>query len=67
MLAYHCDSNVILVEPFQSRNDRHCIPAYTRLMTRLKARGHTVDHQVLDNEAGTEYIRTITEDWKATY
>jgi len=67
MLAYHCDSNAILVEPFQSRADRHRIPAYTRLMSRLQARGHTVDHQVLDNECSAEYIRTITEDWKATY
>jgi hypothetical protein len=69
MLAYHCDSNAILVEPFQSRNDRHRIPAYNRLMSRLKARGHIVDHQhqVLDNEASAEYIRVITEDWKATY
>jgi hypothetical protein len=67
MLAYHCDSNAILVEPFQSRHDRHRIPAYSHIMTRLQARGHTVDHQVLDNEISTEYIRTITEDWKATY
>jgi hypothetical protein len=55
------------VEPFQSRNDRHRIPAYNRLMSQLKACGHTVDHQVLDNEASTKYIRVITEDWKATY
>ncbi|KAL7502269.1 hypothetical protein ACHAXN_000895 [Cyclotella atomus] len=67
MLGYHCDSNAILVEPFQSRHDRHRIPAYNRLMSRLKARGHTVDHQVLDNETSAEYIRVITEEWKATY
>jgi hypothetical protein len=36
-------------------------------MTRLRARGHTVDHQVLDNKVSAKYIRTITEDWKATY
>eukprot|EP00804_Cyclotella_cryptica_P023279 CCRYP_000441-RA/>CCRYP_000441-RA protein AED:0.42 eAED:0.42 QI:0/-1/0/1/-1/1/1/0/227 len=28
MLAYHCDSNAILVEPFQSRHDRHRIAAH---------------------------------------
>jgi hypothetical protein len=67
MLAYHCGSNAILVEPFQSRADRHRIPAYTRIMSRLQARGHTVNHQVLDNECSAEYIRTITDDWKATY
>ena len=67
MLAYHCDSNAILVEPFQSSNDRHHIPAYMRLMTRLQAHGHTVSHHVHDNEASTEFIHAITEDWKATY
>eukprot|EP00956_Cyclotella_meneghiniana_P023402 scaffold45578_cov41-Cyclotella_meneghiniana.AAC.1 len=67
MLAYHCDTNAILIEPFQTRHDRHRIPAYNRLMERLKARGHTVDHQVLDNEASADYRRAITEDWKCTY
>ena len=36
MVAYHCNTNAILVEPFQTREDCHCIPAYTRIMTRLK-------------------------------
>eukprot|EP00804_Cyclotella_cryptica_P025742 CCRYP_002939-RA/>CCRYP_002939-RA protein AED:0.39 eAED:0.39 QI:0/-1/0/1/-1/1/1/0/222 len=27
MLAYHCNSNTILIKPFQSCNDRHRIPA----------------------------------------
>ena len=30
MIAYHCDSNVILVEPFQSRKDHHRLAAYLR-------------------------------------
>ena len=67
MLAYHCDTNAILVEPFQSRHDRHRIPAYNRIMHRLTTRAHTVDHQVLDNEASAEYRRVITDDWKCTY
>ena len=36
-------------------------------MTRLHDRGHTVDLQVLDNKASTEYKCTITQTWKATY
>jgi hypothetical protein len=36
-------------------------------MERLRARGHTVDHQVLDNEASTEYRSVITQDWKCTF
>ena len=67
MLAYHCDTNAILIEPFQSRHDRHRIPAYTRIMERLKTRGHAIDRQILDNEASAEYRRVITEEWKCTY
>eukprot|EP00804_Cyclotella_cryptica_P029094 CCRYP_005281-RA/>CCRYP_005281-RA protein AED:0.19 eAED:0.20 QI:0/0/0/0.71/0.16/0/7/0/1210 len=67
MLAYHCDTNAILVEPFQSRHNRHRIPAYNKLMGRLTARARTVDHQVLDNEASAEYRRVITEDWNCSY
>ena len=67
MVAYHYDTNAILIDPFQTREDRHRIPAYTRIMTRLKTRGHVVDHQVLDNEASKEYRRHVNDIWKATY
>ena len=67
MVAYHCDTNAILIEPFQTRECRHCIPAYTRIMTHLKTCGHVVDHQVLDNKASKEYRRHVTDIWKATY
>ena len=43
MLAYHIDNNTILVESFQSCQDRHCIASYNCIMMRLKKRGHTVD------------------------
>ena len=67
MVAYHCDTNAILIYPFQTQEDRHHIPAYTRIMIRLKTRGHVVDHQVLNNEASKEYCRNVTAIWKATY
>ena len=67
MVAYHCDTNAILIEPFQTREDRHRIPAYTRIMNRLKTRGHSIDHQVLDNKASKEYRRHVTDIWTATY
>eukprot|EP00804_Cyclotella_cryptica_P030065 CCRYP_016955-RA/>CCRYP_016955-RA protein AED:0.37 eAED:0.35 QI:0/-1/0/1/-1/1/1/0/377 len=67
MLAYHCDSNAILVEPFQSRHDRHRIAVHGRIMTRLRNRGHLVEHQILDNEASKDYRHAITQVWKATY
>eukprot|EP00804_Cyclotella_cryptica_P001782 CCRYP_018594-RA/>CCRYP_018594-RA protein AED:0.21 eAED:0.21 QI:0/-1/0/1/-1/1/1/0/556 len=67
MLAYHCDSNAILVEPFQSRHDRHRVAAHGRIMTRLRDRDHPIEHQILDNEASENYRQAITQDWKATY
>ena len=39
MLTFHCDSNSILIEPFQYPHDRHCIASYSRIMTRLRERG----------------------------
>ena len=67
MVAYHYDGNAILVQPFQSKHDTHRIPAYNTIMTRLKARGLTVNKQILDNEASVEYRRTITDKWHCTY
>ena len=51
MLAFHCYSNAILIEPFQYCQDPHIIAAYSRIMKLLRERGHVVDLQVLDNEA----------------
>ena len=61
MVEYHCNTNAILIEPFQTREYRHRIPAYTRIMTRLKTQVHIIDHQVLDNEASKEYRRHVTD------
>ena len=51
MIVLYCNSNAILVEPFQSCHDRHHIVAYIRIMTHLRERGHAMNLQVLDNEA----------------
>ena len=67
MVAYHCNTNVILIEPFQTREDRHRIPAYTCIMTRLKTCSHVIYHQVLDNEGSKEYRLHVTDIWAATY
>ena len=67
MLAYHVDTNTILVEPFQSRQDRHRIAAYNRIMNRLKKRSHTVDLQILDNKASQAYKQTIQDTWGCTF
>ena len=63
MLAYHVDTNTILVEPFQSRQDRHPIAAYNGIMTRLKNCCHTIDLQILDNEASQASKQKIQDNW----
>ena len=67
MIAYHCDTNVILACPFLSRKDSHRLQAYSTLMTRLRASNQRVDLQILDNEASAEYKRQITEVWGAKF
>ena len=67
MIAYHCDSNTILQAPFKTKGDKHRIEAYNSIMSRLKARGHKVDLQILDNEVSAEYKRVIEEEWHAKY
>ena len=67
MIAYHCDANLILAEPFASRKDKHRLLAYYKLMRRLRTNKLTVDMQILDNEASAEYKRDITEKWNTNY
>ena len=55
VLSYHVDTNGILVEPFESRQNRHHIDAADQIMTRLAKRGHGVDLQILDNECSVAY------------
>ena len=66
MVAYH-SSNVILIEPFASRKDKHRIAAYNVIMQRLKDRNLLVDLQILDNECSKEYKATMKEKWGVTY
>ena len=67
MIAYHCNANLILAEPFASRKDKHRILAYEKILRRLLNNKITVDLQILHNEASVEYKRDITERWNATY
>ena len=67
MLAFHIYSNAILVEPFQSKQDRHCLATYDHIMTRLKKRGHTVNLQILDNEYIQAYISNIEYNWNCIF
>ena len=67
MITYHCDANLILVEPFRSRKDKHCLLAYDKLMRRIHDNKLTIDLQIIDNEASAEYKRAIKEKWNANY
>ena len=67
MLAYHVNTNAILVKPLQSRKDRHHIAAYDCIMARLKNGGHTIDLQILDNEAIQAYKLAIESKWNCKF
>ena len=56
MIAYHCDANLILAEPFSLRKDMHRLLAYDRIMQLLTNNKLLVDLQILDNEASVEYM-----------
>ena len=59
MIAYHCEANLILAEPFASRKDTHRLLAYDKIMQRLTDNKLIVDLQILDNEASADYKRAI--------
>ena len=67
MIDYHCDTNLILAEPFSSRKDTHRLLAYDKIMQRLTDNKLIVDLHILDNEASAEYKRAITKKWKANH
>jgi hypothetical protein len=49
MILFHANGNLIVQQAFKTKSDRHCITAYNTIMTRLGARGLSVDLQILDN------------------
>jgi hypothetical protein len=65
MIAFHTNGNLILQQAFRSKSGCHRIAAYNTIMTRLAARGLSVDLQILDNEASATYKEAITFKWNA--
>ena len=63
MLAYHVDTNFILVNAFHSRHNCHRLSAYNHIMSRLKSDSQAVDLQVLDNKAIEVYKLAIEDKW----
>ena len=67
MIAYHCNANLILAEPFTSRKDKHSLLAYDKLIQKLRNNKLTVNLRILDNEASAEYKRVVKKKWNANY
>ena len=67
IIAYHCDANLILAEPFASRKDTHRLLEYDKIMQRLSNNKIIVGIQIIDNEAIVEYKRAIKKKWNANY
>ena len=67
IVAYHCDSNAILVAPFKTRKDTHRLEAYKSIMKRLRKNGMSVNLQILNNEASSKFKHLITEDLGIKY
>jgi len=56
------NSDAFMQAPFKTKKDAHRIAAYNSIMQRLKSRGHSVDLQILDNEASAEYKRQVIKE-----
>jgi len=67
MIAYHTVGNLILQQAFPTKADKHRIPAFNNIMTRLMARGISVDLIIRDNEASADIKKVITETWRAKF
>ena len=67
MMAYHCDSNSIMVVPFKSRKYKDRMATYNTIIQRLKDRNMLVNLQILNNEASKEYTTIIKDKWNINY
>ena len=66
MIAYH-SSNLLLVQSFATRKDKHRLTAHGAIMTRFNVKELDIDLQVLDNETSKEYKDIMTNKWKIKY
>ena len=60
MIAIHRLSNAILVRPFVSKHDSHCIAAYQDIYTQLAQRDAAPTLHILDNEISATFQHAIT-------
>ena len=67
MVAYHCDSNEILVSPFKTHKDKHRLESYKSIMTCLPKTVMSVNLQILDKDASSKFKHLIIEDLGIKY
>jgi hypothetical protein len=67
MIAYHMDGNLILQQAFQTKANKHHIPAFNTIMERLAACRLLMDLNIRDNEASADFKQVITESWKTKF
>jgi hypothetical protein len=67
MIACHTDGNLILQQAFQTKANKHCIPAFNTIMAWIAAFGLSVDLNIRDNEASAEFKQVITASWKTKF
>jgi hypothetical protein len=59
VVAFHSESNAILVRAFQSKHDTHRIAAYQQIHNQLAAQHATPDVHILDNEASVAFCQQL--------
>jgi hypothetical protein len=62
MVAYHSDSNLILVEAMRNRIECEIISAYEQIMKRMRKANLTIKKHILDNEASANYKEAIASN-----
>jgi hypothetical protein len=66
MIDDHTDRSLILQQAFQTKADKHCIPAFNTIMARLVAHGLSIDRNIRDNEANADFKQLIMESSKTS-
>ncbi len=61
MIAYYTDGSLILQQAFQTKADKHPIPAFNTIMAQLAVHRLSVDLNIRDNQASADFKRVITK------
>ena len=59
IVSFYFESNIILQDPFKTKNDKHRVEAYNSIMSLLKTCGHKVDLEILYNKYSMAYKQVV--------